>query len=1243
MMPPTYDVDNRNNSDNEQPSSSLPLEEEEESPSTPAPPRFCPLDTNEETSDEARKKIQDSRTNFAILHFALTVPKYSFSLFLFLAAGCVPMRTPREAIHKPLANLKTLARMEAQSYSTCVEEVFEQVLTFQLEELAQTEYTRAMKSQDQNRKRIQIATNMAKDCSMATNLAKRSLQTWQTVNEVEDFPSQICSTSDQEVLDSFLGNASSLLVEDEITSQLEAYTLKSTHSMQLVQDFARNRIQYDYDYFVTSRIQPTLQLLQGTQTSIGNMTFPVLMDHEDVSLRVQDSLQDLEHTLEMAKTHIDNLSLRLQDYRQSIEAFYQHYQDIFNRLKNGAEFVIEFLPPGSQIPSMFEMGNLPKAQSLLPQFYHFPADEFALQTLEIMDQTKAKFITLLEEMYVEVEQRAKHHLRGHSMDLMDQIDAFLHMEGYDPPKFQGHAGTLEAELQYVQSLGKQMHQSATQALGPLKQLYRQQVSSSTFPANFTSGAWDQSSVSASNVLPPTTTTFDYLKPIFPDISIPEILQLAFSWILSNAWIVETIIQAVRLWILEAKYAKGAIPDLPVLDYEEEFLSRTFDNGESRSLALLFKTLLSAFASPLYWLALVLIPLTLGIMVIWRPHVQQSCVDSRTGTYLANNFFAPLLINGANAPGHVLYLKGETECHQSKQSICNDMQVQFEATLHSDSTTARALEIHRNESTQTVHALERCIDLSLNAGAMDQACCGLKGYGTQECNVTDLVCPLDELAPHGEAASFRPVMEYIGDESCLTDKFPLNLEDARFNCSALSNACLDIPCNGVNEGYLLAKTIETDCQIEMYVLDCCSFVIVVVYQIFAVSLICTMLFQGIRQLFWRKLCPDGVRFHTQLCENGDLAFGDSKMDRFERMSVTIQRYERNGKFKLRKYNSNQEQHDNSTKLNLWQGVALLTADCLGVGVLALPYDAYKLGWSFGLSFLIINFPINYVAGNYLSVIALDIETDKDAQENGEITTALGETADNAEVEMQENNPHRRKSKRTYAEVPKSPSAEESMVDEDIFNDEDIGEENFEERHDEAIQSPTSSTYDLISITDQVFHGPQGARLVALLYYTNIFLVLGDYLLVMSRAVSAMLEDKICLPIAGLIASLLMFAICQLKTMANLGRKVSAVSLLAMVIVLGQCLYHHRTGSAMSVDVAETENPSIRQKMSALASIAFAVGSQKLFLNIRHELKDRKQASKTLGWSLTSYGATYLLVILFAGPLVRFCVSHAIISE
>lgn len=88
--------------------------------------------------------------------------------------------------------------------------------------------------------------------------------------------------------------------------------------------------------------------------------------------------------------------------------------------------------------------------------------------------------------------------------------------------------------------------------------------------------------------------------------------------------------------------------------------------------------------------------------------------------------------------------------------------------------------------------------------------------------------------------------------------------------------------------------------------------------------------------------------------------------------------------------------------------------------------------------------------------------------------------------------------------------------------------------------------------------------------------------MSHAVAAMAGDHICIPTAGLIASTLMFALSQLNTMgeyvcmwiyvvgpasirthnnslsfysslkANLGRSVSAVSLMCLLIVVIQCL-------------------------------------------------------------------------------------------
>jgi len=879
-----------NNEDNDQSS-----EEEEEQPSNTSPPTFQPP-MPEEGTDEERKNIQDSRTNFAILHFALTVPKYSISLFLFLAAKCIPLSTPFEAVHRPLENLQTLAKMEAQSYSTCAKESFTKVLDMELDSLAQTEYARAMIAQDKNRESIELATKMTRDCSRAINLAKQSLQTWRAMNGMESIQNQTCSSEKQALLDNFLGNSSSLWMSGEITSQLHSYTEQSTHSLSLVQTYAQNRIQYDYNYFVAERIQPTLALLGNSSLMLEDVTLPLLMDEKDLNLRVEASLQDLQATLQAAKAQIDSLTARLQDYTESIEDFYRHYQDVYRRLRIGAEFVTEFLPPGLSIPQVFDLGNVPRASLLLPTFYHYPTGDFVLQTQQVLDKTKEEWIRLLEGMYAEAEHQAKHHLRGHTNDLVDQIASFLEMEGYNPPRFAGERSMAE-ELAHVQSLGKQVRENAEEALGPLKQLYQQHTSTRDIPTKLTSSNWNQSAHLVSDVLP--TTTFEYLQPLFPSLTIPIFLRSMFSWILDNSWIVETLVQAIRLWILEAKYAKGAIPDLPVLDYEEEYLTRTFEGGDSRSLALLCKSIISVFASPGYWLAVIIVPLSVGIMVLWRPHVQQSCQESRNGTYLANHFFAPLLINGANAPGNALYLKGETECQKAKQSICNDMQVEFEATIQSDIASLSTLELNRNESVQAMQAMVSCIDLDWNALEMDEACCGLKGYGIRNCSdATNLmICPIDELAPRGEAAAFRPVVSYLEDRSCLADDFPLELDNARFNCSALSNACFDIPCASVNEDYLLAKTIETDCQIELYAFDCCSFVIVVVYQILAVSLICTLLFQGIRQLFWRKLCPDGVRFHTQLCENGEVAFGASQMDRFERMSVTIQRYERNGKFKL----------------------------------------------------------------------------------------------------------------------------------------------------------------------------------------------------------------------------------------------------------------------------------------------------------------------------------------------------------
>mmetsp|Transcript_8903 Transcript_8903/g.20126 ORF Transcript_8903/g.20126 Transcript_8903/m.20126 type:complete len:468 (-) Transcript_8903:87-1490(-) len=210
---------------------------------------------------------------------------------------------------------------------------------------------------------------------------------------------------------------------------------------------------------------------------------------------------------------------------------------------------------------------------------------------------------------------------------------------------------------------------------------------------------------------------------------------------------------------------------------------------------------------------------------------------------------------------------------------------------------------------------------------------------------------------------------------------------------------------------------------------------------------------------------------------------------------------------------------------------------------------------------------------------------------------------------------------------------------------------------------TATFDFIGMTQALFQQPAITRVVMALYYTNIFLVLGNYILVMSHAVVAAMGDQahLCIPQAGLIASVGMFLVSQSRTMARLGRTASIASLMALLVVVIQCIYsvrveipeddgkderrrhlqdneigqlhhqnHHRTLSETSEEFGlGTATHDLLRQLAALGSIGFAMGSQKLFLNIRHELKDRRQAPLTLAMSLALYTSVYVLIVFLAG--------------
>lgn len=346
-------------------------------------------------------------------------------------------------------------------------------------------------------------------------------------------------------------------------------------------------------------------------------------------------------------------------------------------------------------------------------------------------------------------------------------------------------------------------------------------------------------------------------------------------------------------------------------------------------------------------------------------------------------------------------------------------------------------------------------------------------------------------------------------------------------------------------------------------------------------------------------------------------------------------------------SHYEYSDGSPQLNMWQGGILLCADCLGTGLLALPQDIHVLGYALGLGFLIANLPINLFAGTILSHTATAVETRQKVlnrlyQENLSHAAAAGGGLEDEVIDFREMNANTVESEITLPGVNNnnnndtvnsqlSAFFQPRVVDYGAINMDTFksnvtfvttGTTHTQLHHDTA-------TFDFIGMTRALFKSKTATKLVIAIYYINIFLVLGNYILVMSHAVSAAFGGDMCYPTAGLVASIGMFVVSQSRTMAKLGRSASILSLTALLIVVAQCLWAAQTHQAV-VDDSEPAEFGILRKLSAFGSIGFAVGSQKLFLNIRHELSDRSVAPKSLALALTVFGTFYVLIVLIAGP-------------
>jgi amino acid permease len=98
---------------------------------------------------------------------------------------------------------------------------------------------------------------------------------------------------------------------------------------------------------------------------------------------------------------------------------------------------------------------------------------------------------------------------------------------------------------------------------------------------------------------------------------------------------------------------------------------------------------------------------------------------------------------------------------------------------------------------------------------------------------------------------------------------------------------------------------------------------------------------------------------------------------------------------------QAPHPRTNDLNLYQGAALLTADCLGTGILALPADMVVLGRIFGLAFLILQLPINLYAGTILSHTADLVEQKQPVDVDGNVAEHVADGSEYQSRDIQRN--------------------------------------------------------------------------------------------------------------------------------------------------------------------------------------------------------------------------------------------------
>ena len=289
------------------------------------------------------------------------------------------------------------------------------------------------------------------------------------------------------------------------------------------------------------------------------------------------------------------------------------------------------------------------------------------------------------------------------------------------------------------------------------------------------------------------------------------------------------------------------------------------------------------------------------------------------------------------------------------------------------------------------------------------------------------------------------------------------------------------------------------------------------------------------------------------------------------------------------------------LGVFATVALIVADNVGTGMLALPGQIAKLGRATGLCLLVTMLIPNLYAALLLHRAATIVEQGSGLDNGG------GGDGGGSDEE------------RSAQALLLGPNAATSP-------DDSTGAKEPDRRH---------RVRDYAGLASALFGGGGlVSRATSFFYFFSVFAQMSNYLVVLAQTLQAALVGALplCRPYAGLLAALITFVLNQLPSMDALGRGPAAASVAAVAVVGLLCLTP--PAAAGSYKPAPTVPPTdalgrMLWVSSGIGGVTFAVSPTLVMLNTRHAMAVPAQLPRALLLGVGAYSAAFIALVLLAG--------------